>query len=224
MAGLAGQNFIQEGAELTYLLRHDPEFRKVRKEDLIEAGKHVRLKNNIGLLPKFLNSISDEYQFYFYVISAGPQAAVRSALEGIVPSENIFGTQFEWDDSGEIKSVKHSPAGYGKISIIKKLQSELNIAHNRIIYVGDGSSDIHVMLHVNRLEGLTIAVSENKYLNEVAKRIILSNDAVSVGIPIMENILGKTVEEIRALFELRGFQIREWDKMQTDTLEIGMDM
>jgi hypothetical protein len=37
----------------------------------------------------------------------------------------------------------------------------MRIAHDGVIYVGDGSSDIHVMLHVNRLDGLTIAVSEN---------------------------------------------------------------
>ena len=221
VAGLASQNFVQEGAELTYLLRHDPEFRRVRKEHLIEAGKRVRLKNNVGLLSQFLNSVSEEHQFLFYVISAGPRAAVQSALEGIVPADHIYGTEFEYDSSGEIQGVKHSPAGYGKVAVIKQLQSQFNIAHNRIIYIGDGSSDIHVMLHVNRLDGLTIAVSENKFIQEVAKRIIISNDALSVSVPVLEEIMGKTQKEIKAVFEKWDFQIHEWDKIQTDTLEIG---
>ena len=40
------------------------------------------------------------------------------------------------------------------------------------------------MLHVNRLDGLTIAVSENKFINQIARRTILSDDAVSVLVPI----------------------------------------
>jgi predicted HAD superfamily phosphohydrolase len=43
------------------------------------------------------------------------------------------------------------------------------VGHNHLVYVGDGSSDVHVMLHVNRLEGLTIPVSGNKYLAQIAK-------------------------------------------------------
>jgi hypothetical protein len=38
---------VQQGAELAYLLRHDPDFRCVRREHLIEAGKQVRLKQDI---------------------------------------------------------------------------------------------------------------------------------------------------------------------------------
>ena len=44
MNGLAKANLVQQGAELAYLLRHDPEFRSLRREHLIEAGKQVRLK------------------------------------------------------------------------------------------------------------------------------------------------------------------------------------
>src|SRR2546429_35843 len=50
VANLARLNLVQEGAELTYLLRHDPEFRRVRKDDLIEVGHRIRLKRNIALL------------------------------------------------------------------------------------------------------------------------------------------------------------------------------
>jgi len=44
VANLARLNLVQEGAELTYLLRHDPEFRRVRRDDLIEVGHRIRLK------------------------------------------------------------------------------------------------------------------------------------------------------------------------------------
>ncbi len=36
--GLSRMHFVQQGAELTYLLLHDPEYRCVRKEHLIEVG------------------------------------------------------------------------------------------------------------------------------------------------------------------------------------------
>ena len=44
VAGLAKSNLVHQGAELAYLLRHDPEFRAVRSEHLREVGKRVRLK------------------------------------------------------------------------------------------------------------------------------------------------------------------------------------
>jgi len=94
------------------------------------------------------------------------------------------------------------------------------VGHDRVIYVGDGSSDIHVMLHVNRLNGLTIAVSENKYLAQIAKRTVLSDDAVSVLVPILEDIVGMDASGIHALFESRGLVLQEWDKVQTDLLTI----
>jgi len=55
VAGMARINLAQQGAELAYLLLHDPEFRRVRKEHLIEVGKRIRLKQNIHLLPKILS-------------------------------------------------------------------------------------------------------------------------------------------------------------------------
>jgi hypothetical protein len=78
-----------------------------------------------------------------------------------------------------------------------------------------------MMLHVNRRDGFTIAVSENKYLVPIAKRTVLSDDAMSVLVPILEEIVGWTdPSKIRALFESRGLQIQEWDKVQSDFLTI----
>src|SRR6202048_668680 len=54
VAGLARSNLVQQGGELAYLIRHDPEFRGVRHEHLVETGRRVRLKAGIPALHKFL--------------------------------------------------------------------------------------------------------------------------------------------------------------------------
>jgi 2-hydroxy-3-keto-5-methylthiopentenyl-1-phosphate phosphatase len=217
VAGLAKANLVQQGAELAYLLRHDPEFRGVRREHLIEAGKHVRLKNNIDLLPEFFERGVENYKFRFYVISASPQDVVQSALEGIVPPDHIFGTSVEYEaTSGEISSVKRASAGYGKIAVLQELETKLQITPDHTIYMGDGSSDLFVMLHVNSREGYTIAVSEAKFLGRIAKRTVLSDSALSVLIPILEDILHWNSTQIRDLFESYGLALQEWDKTRTD--------
>src|SRR3982074_3507501 len=71
--GMAKINLVQQGAELAYLLLHDPEFKaKVRKEHLYEAGKRIRLKENISLLYQLLESEIDGHVFDFFVLSAAP--------------------------------------------------------------------------------------------------------------------------------------------------------
>ena len=219
--GLSNIHLVQQGGELAYLLLHDPEYRRVRREHLVEVGRRIRLKQNIRLLSQLLESI-DGHRFLFYVVSAAPQEVIQSALKGIVPEDHIFGTRFQYDsDSGEIQSIVSVPAGYGKVAVIDELRAHLPLSHDRIIYVGDGSSDVHVMLHTNRLGGLTIAVSENKYITQIAARTILSDDALSVLVPILEDIVGWDSTRIRAFFEAHGFVLREWDKVRTDSLTIG---
>ncbi len=219
--GLSQIHLVQQGAELAYLLLHDPEYRRVRREHLIEAGKRIRLKQNIKLLSKLIENIDDRH-FSFYVASAAPQEVIQSALEGIVPEDHIFGTHFRYAEStGEIESIVRVSAGYGKVAVVDALRAELMIGHDRVVYVGDGSSDVHVMMHVNRLNGMTIAVSENKFIMQIAARTILSDDALSVLVPILEDIAGWGSARIRRFFELNGFIVREWDKVRTDTLMIG---
>ena len=218
--GLAEIHLVQQGAELAYLLQHDPEFRRVRKEHLDEVGKRVRLKQNLPLLKRLLNGI-EGYGFAFYVISAAPEEVIQSALEGIVAPDHIFGTRFRYDPaSGEIQSIERVAAGYGKVALLEELRARLPVSHDRVIYVGDGSSDVHVMLHVNRLNGLTIAVSENKYLTQIAKRTIVSDDALSVLVPILEDIVGMDAAGIHQLFESHGLLLQEWNKVRTDLLTI----
>jgi hypothetical protein len=76
------------------------------------------------------------------------------------------------------------------------------------------------MLHVNRLDGLTVAVSENKFLTPIARRTILSDDVLSVLVPILEEIVRLDAPAIRALFGTHGFVLQEWDKARTDSLII----
>jgi HAD superfamily phosphoserine phosphatase-like hydrolase len=220
VAGLSDIHLVQQGAELAYLLLHDPEFRRVRRDDLIEVGKRVRLKRNLPLLASLLHDL-DGHRFDFYVISAAPEEVIQSALEGIVPVDHIFGTRFRYDQtSGEIQSIVRVPAGYGKVAVLEDLRRQLPVARDRVVYVGDGNSDLHVMLHVNRLDGLTIAVSQNRYLTPVARRAVLSDNVLSVLVPVLEDILGWQAPRIRSFFEAHGLVLQEWDKIRTDSLTI----
>jgi phosphoserine phosphatase len=221
VAGLARSNLVQQGGELAYLIRHDPEFRGVRREHLIEAGRRVRLKSAIPALVDFLRQGTEGYRFSFYVISAAPRDIVTSALAGIVPPEHIFGTELEMDvRSGEVRAINRVPAGYGKVAVIEELQNGLGISSDRVIYVGDGGSDVHVMLHVNNHDGLTIAVSENKQLARIAKRIVLSDCAFSIMLPILDQLMHWKTGDIREVFESYGLTLNEWEKERTDRVNI----
>src|SRR5271157_1816289 len=215
--GMAMLNLVQQGAELSYLLLHDPEFRsRVRREDLVEAGKRIRLKENIKQIYEILDRRIDGFHFDFYVLSASPVEVIQSALEGIVPEDHIFGTEFKYTDSGQIESLVRATAGYGKVTRLDQLEAELGIPADHIVYVGDGSSDIHVMLHVNRRDGFTIAVSESKLVAQIAKRTVLGDNALATLVPILEEIAGWQRPQIRQLFESYGFLIQGWDRVQTD--------
>jgi 2-hydroxy-3-keto-5-methylthiopentenyl-1-phosphate phosphatase len=220
VAGLERIHLVQQGGELAYLLLHDPDFRRVRKEHLVEVGKRVRLKANIALLSSMLNQI-DGHKFTFYVVSAAPEEVITSALDGIVEPGHIYGTRFRYDPAtGEIQSIIRLPAGYGKVAVVDELCASFPIGHDRVIYVGDGSSDVHVMLHVNRLDGLTIAVSENRYITQIARRTVLSDDSLTVAVPILEDVLAWDSTRIRTFFESHGFALRAWDKVRTDTITL----
>jgi HAD superfamily phosphoserine phosphatase-like hydrolase len=219
--GLSDIHLVQQGAELSYLLRHDPEFRCVRREHLIDAGKQVRLKKDIRRFVECLNAGVAGYQFSFHVISAAPRAVVQSALEGIVPASHIYGAECEFDAlSGEICAITRVPAGYGKVAILEELASELQVSPDRTIYVGDGSSDLHVMLHVNSGDGVTIAVSEAKHITRVARRTVISDNALSVLVPILEEVVGWDAARIRQLFASHGLVLQEWDKARTDWVTV----
>jgi HAD superfamily phosphoserine phosphatase-like hydrolase len=219
--GMAKINLVQQGAELAYLLLHDPEFRaKVRKEHLYEVGKRIRLKENIQLLYQILEAGVDGYTFDFYVLSAAPAEVIHSALEGIVPQDHIYGTEFRYKSSGEIDTIVRATAGYGKVAVLNQLLLQQVIGPDHVIYTGDGSSDIHVMLHVNARDGLTIAVSESPHVAQIAKRTVLSTSALAVLAPILEEVAGWERSRIRGFFEANGMLIQEWERVRTDWLTL----
>jgi phosphoserine phosphatase len=215
--GMAKLNLVQQGAELSYLLLHDPEFRtRVRRENLLEVGQRIRLKKNIQQVYEILDQRIDGFHFEFYVLSAAPVEVIQSALEGIVPPDHIFGTEFKYNSSGEIEELVRATAGYGKVARLEQLASDIGVPLDRVVYVGDGSSDIHVMLHVNRHDGFTIAVSESKHVAQIAKRTVLSDNALPTLVPILEEIADWSRPRIRRLFESYGFLIQGWESVQTD--------
>jgi HAD superfamily phosphoserine phosphatase-like hydrolase len=219
--GLASSNLIHQGGELAYLIRHDPAFRHVRREHLAEAGRRVRLRSDIPALVEFLEQGLEGFQFSFFVVSAAPQEVIQAALDGTVPADHIIGTEFEYDwQSGEVQSIRRVPAGYGKVAVVEELEARLGTSPDRTIYIGDGSSDVHVMLHVNNRDGFTIAVSENRLLARIAQTTVLSENAFSVLIPILERIVGWRSAEIREFFESHALRLHEWEKARTDRVTI----
>ena len=220
--GLARSNLVQQGGELAYLIRHDPEFRRVRREHLVEAGRLVRLKQAIPAFVEFLRTGVDGSRFSFVVISAAPRDVVESALSGMVPPDHIFATEFDFDPrTGEVVSVQRVPAGYGKVAVIEELERRFDVPSHRVIYVGDGNSDVHVMLHVNNRDGFTIAVSENRQLAQIARRTVLSDNACSVMVPVLDQVIGHTTAEIRRLFESHGLALHDWEHARTDRVVVG---
>jgi phosphoserine phosphatase len=219
--GMAKLNLVQQGAELAYLLLHDPQFRsRVRREHLHEVGKRIPLKENIELLYRILESGIEGYHFDLFVLSAAPVELVQSALAGIVPADHIFGTEFEYNQAGEIERIVGTTAGYGKVACLDHLQAQLEIGPDHVIFAGDGSSDVHAMLHVNRRDGLTIAVSESRHVTQIAKRTVLSANALAMLLPILEKIVGWNQAQVRDFFESHGLLVQEWARVRTDWLTL----
>jgi len=221
VSGLARSNLVQQGGELAYLIRHDPEFRGVRQQHLIETGRRVRLKAAIPALVSFLAQGFAGVRFSFFVISAAPREIVTAALEGVVAGDHIYGTELDYEaGSGEVRAIVRVPAGYGKVAVIEELEQRLEIPPDRVIYVGDGSSDVHVMLHVNNHDGFTIAVSDNRQLARIARSTVLSDNAFSIMVPVLDQIFDWRTGEIRALLERNGLTLQSWEKARTDHVRI----
>src|SRR5216684_4439434 len=221
LIGFNGFHDKVKGLAEMNLILHDPDFRRVRREHLVDTGKRIRLKHDVALFARALENLADGYKFHFNVISAAPQEIIQSALEGIVPPDRIFGTRFRYNEAtGEVDSIIRASAGWGKITVLEELRASLGISHDSIIYMGDGSSDIPVMMHVNQYDGLTIAVSEAKFITRVAKRTVLSDNTMSVLVPVLEKVLRWDSARIRRFFATYGLTLLEWDKMRTDMLTI----
>ena len=76
------------------------------------------------------------------------------------------------------------------------------------------------MLHVNNRDGFTISVSENRHLAQIAKRTVLSDNAFSVLVPLLEHVFGWQSAEIRGLFQSYGLPLQDWQRIRTDLVMV----
>ena len=79
-----------------------------------------------------------------------------------------------------------------------------------------GALQAHVMLHVNNGDGFTIAVSDNRQLARIAQSTVLSDNASSVLVPVLDQVLKLRTGEIRTLLESTGLVLDEWQRARTD--------
>ena len=219
--GMAKINLVQQGAELAYLLLHDPEFKaKVRKEHLREVGKRIRLKGDIKLLYQLLDAGIDGHQFDFYVLSAAPVEVILSALEDIVPPDHIFGTEFRYKPSGEIDTIVRATAGYGKVAVLNQLAAAAGRRprsrdlHGRRQF----RHSRHAAHQLARwADHCRLGVAD---VSQIAKRTVLSTSALAVLAPILEEVAGWERYRIRSFFEANGMLIQEWQRVRTDWLTV----
>jgi hypothetical protein len=80
---------------------------------------------------------------------------------------------------------------------------------------------VHVMLHVNNHDGFTISVSENKQLARIAKSTVISDNAFSIMVPILDQVLHWRRSDIRELFSSYGQTLNEWERDRTDRVKIS---
>src|SRR6266705_181696 len=60
--GLAEMNLVQQGAELSYLILHDPDVRRVRRDHLLETGKPIPLKHAVAPSARALDNLAQGYK------------------------------------------------------------------------------------------------------------------------------------------------------------------
>jgi HAD superfamily phosphoserine phosphatase-like hydrolase len=221
IAKIREKNIVQLGGELPQLITVDPDYKgKVTKDLLQEVGAEIKLKNNVSELLGFLSKGFNGTNFLVYVVSAAPYDVISEAVGKFLPRENIFGTDFIFNDKNVVADVRRTGAGDAKVSTVDELKNRNKIPREKIIYVGDGVSDIHVMLHVGTYGGYPIAVSQSPYMGHISKRTIVSENALAVLAPILEDIVGYSDEKIRDFFEKIGHPIQEWNRTRMEWLDL----
>jgi HAD superfamily phosphoserine phosphatase-like hydrolase len=215
------RNIVQLGGELAHLIARDPDYvGKVSKDLLCEVGKEVKLKKGVTDLMKILSEGIDNYRFGTYIVSAAPKECIEKAVEHILPVDNVYGTTFIYKND-IVQDVERANAGHAKVATLDMLKEKENVPRNAIIYVGDGSSDVHVMLHVLSYDGYPITVSPSPYMGHICRRSVISDNVLSLLVPILEDLLEYDQEKVRAYFEGRGHPILEWNRADTEWLDIA---
>jgi HAD superfamily phosphoserine phosphatase-like hydrolase len=215
------KNLVQLGGELAFLITSDEDFKgKVTQKLLEEVGKEVKLKKNVKKLVRILSEGMDNKSFAVFVASAAPKEIIASALSGIIPPNQIFGTDFAFDQNGLVIGLERTGAGDAKVNILDHLKIKEKVPRDRIIYVGDGISDIRVMLHVQVYQGYPIAVSSSSYLGHIANRTVISDNALAVLIPILKDLMGYSDDRIREFFAGLNIPISEWKRAKVEWVDL----
>ncbi len=215
------RNIAQLGGELACLIVMDEFFKgKVTKELFHEVGREIRLKKNVAELFRILQEGIENKSFLCFVTSAGPREIIVQALVGLLPPENIFATTFNYDDEGYVAGIQRTGAGDAKVATVDALKIREKVPRDQIVYIGDGTSDVHVMLHVKAYNGYPIAVSTSPYLGHISKRTVLSDNALSILIPILEDIIGYPEQKIMDFFSKLGIPILEWNRARVEWVDL----
>jgi HAD superfamily phosphoserine phosphatase-like hydrolase len=215
------RNIVQLGGELAHLMIRDPDYiGRVSKSLLYDVGKEIELKKGVPELMNILAGGIDDNSFSTYIVSAAPTECVEKAVEKVFPIENIYGTTFAYKND-IVQDVIRTNAGHAKVSTLDMLKQKENVSRSAIIYVGDGSSDIHVMLHIMSYNGYTITVSQAPYMGHICRRSVISDNVLSLLVPILADLLKYDHERIRVFFEEKGHAILEWNRADTEWLDIA---
>src|SRR2546427_10215146 len=86
VAGLSRTNLIQQGGELAYLLRHDPDYRAVRREPPVEAGESPRPPHKPPPPPPPPPGGIGGPPLPFPILSPPPRGGSQAAPRGALPS------------------------------------------------------------------------------------------------------------------------------------------
>ena len=215
------RNIVQLGGELFHLFLRDKDYKgKVNKKLLYQVGKEVKLKKDVPDLFKILNEGVKGFTFCPYVVSAAPQEILNEALKGMLPEDRIFGSKLIYDEKGYVIDVDRTNAAHAKVATVDMLKDKEGVPHERIIYVGDGASDIHVMLHILSYRGYPITVSPAPYMGHICRRTVLSDNVLSILIPILEDIVEMPEAEIRDFFEDKGHSLKDWSRAKTEWVDL----
>jgi 2-hydroxy-3-keto-5-methylthiopentenyl-1-phosphate phosphatase len=215
------RNIVQLGGELFHLFLRDEDYiGKVNKELLRQVGKEIKLKKDVAELFRLLTEGIDGFMFCPYVVSAAPQEMLNEALKGILPEERIFGSKLVYDKKGVFADVERTNAAHAKVATVDMLRDREKVPHERIIYVGDGASDIHVMLHILSYQGYPITVSPAPYMGHICRRTVLSDNVLSILIPILEDVVKMSEHQIRDFFEDRGHSVKDWSRAKTEWVDL----
>jgi len=148
----------------------------VRREHLVESAKRIRLKENMSCCTRCWKAASRvPLRFLRALRSSG--GSIHSRSEACA-DESHPGHGVQVTASGEIDSITAGAAGYGKVAALNQIAGQSAGWAGTRGLLGDGSSDLHVMLQVNGNDGYTIAVSDSKNVTQIAKRTVLSTNAL----------------------------------------------